>query len=297
MARQLPPITPLAPSGWDGYELLDSGEGAKLERYGPYTLVRPEKAALWRRALPAMRWAAADAVFSQAEKGEGEWLRHRPIPERWLMRYGDLAFWARLTPFRHTGVFPEQASHWLWLDHVLRGAGRQARVLNLFGYTGIASLACAAAGAEVVHVDASKPTIGWARDNAAAAGLADKPIRWILDDALTFVRREGRRDRRYDGIIMDPPVFGRGPKGELWRFAEAFPTLLDACRPLLVEQPLFVLATAYATEDSSLSLHNLLQEWLQPLGGQTQAGELALVDGAGRPLSLAIYARWAREEG
>ncbi|MHB1134735.1 MAG: class I SAM-dependent methyltransferase [Chloroflexota bacterium] len=296
MPKQVPTITPLVPTGWDEYELLDSGEGEKLERYGPYTLARPEKAALWRKALPAKRWAAADAHFSQAAKGEGEWVLGRPLPERWALRWRDLAFYAKLTPFRHTGIFPEQAAHWLWLEQLLRRAGPGAHVLNLFGYTGIASLACAAAGATVAHLDASRPTIGWARDNAELAGLGQRPIRWLLDDALKFVQREGRRGSRYDGIIMDPPVFGRGPKGELWRFGESFPALLAACRPLLSERPLFVLVTAYATEDSSLTLHNLLQDWLGPRGGRLEAGELALLDGAGRALSLAIYARWASEE-
>ncbi len=295
-ASAVPPILPLTPPDWGEYELLDSGEGEKLERYGPYVLARPEKAALWRKALPARRWQAADAVFTLAERGEGEWQRRRPLPERWPLRFGNLAFYARLTPFRHTGVFPEQASHWLWLQRLVAAASRPLEVLNLFAYTGLASLACAAAGASVVHVDASRPTLGWAKDNAALSGLADRPIRWILDDALKFVKREGRRGRRYDGIIMDPPAFGRGPKGELWRFGESFPALLDSCRPLLAERPLFVLVTAYATEDSSLTLHNLLAEWLGPQGGRLEAGELALLDGAGRALSLAIYGRWASAE-
>jgi 23S rRNA (cytosine1962-C5)-methyltransferase len=297
MATPLPAIIPLAPGGWEDYELLDSGEEAKLERFGPYTLVRPEKAALWRRALPPERWQKADAEFSQAGKGEGEWVLHRRLPERWRMQYRGLPFWAKLTPFRHTGVFPEQASHWDWLERQLRAARRPASVLNLFAYTGIASLVAAAAGASVVHVDASKPAIGWAKENALAAGLAERPIRWILDDALKFVRREARRGRRYDGIIMDPPVFGRGPSGELWRFGQSFPELLAACTEVLAEQPLFVLVTGYAIEDSSLTLSNLVREAMGPHAGQTEAGELVLQDGAGRALSLAIFARWSRGEG
>ncbi len=295
--NELPRIVPLAPRPWDAYELLDSGEEAKLERFGPYTIVRPEKAALWHRALPAKRWQNADAVFVQSEKGEGEWVYRRAVPERWLLQYADIAFWAKLTPFRHTGVFPEQASHWDWIDRQIRAAGRPVNVLNLFAYTGIASLVAAAAGASVVHVDASKPTLAWAKENAVASGLADRPVRWLLDDALKFVRREQRRQRRYDAIIMDPPVFGRGPKGELWRFNKSFPELVAACRDVLAAEPLFVLVTGYAIEDSSLTLHNLLRELVGPRPGHLTAGELVLLDGAGgRPLSLAIYARWAREE-
>lgn len=297
MSASIPAIVPLAPESWGDYELLDSGEEAKLERFGPYTLVRPEKAAIWRRALPARRWQDADAIFDQSEKGEGEWTRRRPIPERWLMRYGDLSFWARLTPFRHTGVFPEQSPHWDWIGRQVRQAGRPVSVLNLFAYTGIATLAAAAAGASVVHLDASKPTIAWAKENATASGLADRPIRWLLDDALKFVRREQRRGRRYDAVIMDPPVFGRGPKGELWRFAKSFPLLLEACRAILCEQPLFVLVTGYAIEDSALTLFNLMEELMAGRRGRTSVGELVLLDAAARrPLSLAIYARWAREE-
>ncbi|MHB1004478.1 MAG: class I SAM-dependent methyltransferase [Chloroflexota bacterium] len=293
MATDIPGIVPLAPRGWTDYELLDSGEEAKLERFGPYTLARPEKAALWQRRLPAWRWGEADAVFSQAEKGEGEWVVRGRLPERWLMRYRHLSFWVRLTPFRHTGVFPEQASHWDWLEERIAGAGRPVSVLNLFAYTGVATLAAAVAGASVVHVDASRPTLGWAKDNAAAAGLGDRPIRWILDDALKFVEREARRGRRYDGIIMDPPVFGRGPNGELWRFARSFPPLLEACANILSDRPLFLLVTGYAIEDSSLTLYNLVEEAMRGRSGRTTAGELVLPDTAGRSLSLAIYARWA----
>ncbi len=293
---ELPRIVPLAPQPWEAYELLDSGDGAKLERFGPYTIVRPEKAALWRRALPTERWQNAHAEFILSDKGEGEWVYRRPVPERWLMQYGHISFWAKLTPFRHTGVFPEQAPHWDWIARQIRAAGRHLNVLNLFAYTGIATLVAAAAGASVVHVDASKPTLAWAKENAAASGLADRPIRWLLDDALKFVRREQRRRRRYDAIIMDPPVFGRGPKGEVWRFSQSFPELVAACREVLATEPLFVLITGYAIEDSSLTLHNLLRELVGPRPGRLTAGELVLLDGAARPLSLAVYARWAQEE-
>jgi len=292
-----PNIQPLCPHGWIDYELLDSGDGARLERFGEYVLVRPDKGILWHRTLPAQHWEAADAVFQQPESGEGQWVRRRPLPERWPMRYRELTFWARLTPFRHTGVFPEQAAHWDWLGRQIRSARRPIHVLHLFAYTGIATLAAASAGASVTHVDASRPTLAWARDNAALSGLANRPIRWILDDALKFVRREGRRGRRYEAIIMDPPVFGRGPKGEIWRFTKAFPALIEACREILADQPLFVLITAYGIDESSLLLYNLLADWMGSHGGQIGVGELVLRDSAAnRPLSTAIYARWSQSE-
>jgi 23S rRNA (cytosine1962-C5)-methyltransferase len=295
-ASQTPNIISLSPQGWIDYELLDSGDGAKLERFGKYTLVRPDKGIFWHRALPDKRWQDVDAIFEQPESGEGQWVQRRSVPERWLMRYGDLAFWARLTPFRHTGVFPEQAPHWDWIGRQIRSAHTPVNVLNLFGYTGIATMIAAAAGASVTHVDASRPTIAWARENAATAGLAERPVRWILEDALKYVRRESRRGKRYEGIIMDPPVFGRGPKGEIWRFGKSFPVLLEACQELLSAHPRFVVITAYGIEESSLLLYNLLTDWMKARGGQITVGELVLLDSAAhRPLSTAIYARWSQE--
>ena len=297
MIPKIPDIIPLSPQGWVDYELLDSGDGAKLERFGKYTLVRPDKGILWRKALSPQRWEEADAIFQQPESGEGHWVQKRPVPERWLMHYHELAFWARLTPFRHTGVFPEQSPQWDWIDKQIRSASAPVNVLNLFAYTGIATLAAAAAGATVTHVDASRPTVAWARENANAAGLQDRPVRWILDDVLKYVRRESRRGQRYDGIIMDPPVFGRGPKGEIWRFEKSFPLLLEACKEILSEQPRFILITAYAIQESGLLLYNLLSEWMKSKGGRVTVGELVMQDTAGqRPLSTAIYARWSRGE-
>ena len=297
------PILVLRPTGWTDYELLDSGEGAKLERFGPFVLERPEQQAIWRRSLPAEAWARADALFGRAEGGgEPHWILRREMPPRWQMRYGDLTFWAELTPFRHTGVFPEQAANWVWVRRLIEGAGRPVRVLDLFGYTGLASLAAAAAGASVTYVDASRPSIAWARENQAASGLQDRPIRWILDDVLKFVRREIRRGVRYDGVIMDPPVFGRGPKGEIWRFYSSFPPLLEACRAVLSPDPLFVLANAYAIESSSLMLRNVLHDAMATYGdrygGSVEAGELVLAqrtpapDGSERLLSTGIFGRW-----
>jgi 23S rRNA (cytosine1962-C5)-methyltransferase len=217
----------------------------------------------------------------------------RPIDERWAMRYKNLRFWTRPTPFRHLGLFPEQANHWDWMANLIRDARRPARVLNLFGYTGIATLAAAEAGASVTHVDASKKAIAWARENQQLSELEDRPIRWLLDDALKFVRREARRGARYDGFIIDPPPFGRGPKGEIWRLEESLPVLLAECRALLSEQPLFTVLTAYAIKASALQLYYALDEMFEGYGGTLATGEMVLEErSAGHLLSTAIFARW-----
>ena len=295
-------IEVLRPTGWTDYELLDSGEGAKLERFGRYVLVRPEQQAIWRRSLPPERWAAADARFGHDERGDVRWLNRMNVPERWPMRYEGLKFLAELTPFRHTGVIPEQAAHWRWMQRLVRDADRPARVLILFGYTGLAALAVAQAGASVTYVDASKPSIAWARANQEASGLQDKPIRWLLDDALKFVRRDYRRGIRYDGIVMDPPVFGRGPKGEIWRFFESFPELLWECGRVLSDDPLFMLVNAYAVEASSLMLREILRDATTHVGGRVTAGELIIPQttpapgGGERLLSTGIFGRWQAEK-
>jgi 23S rRNA (cytosine1962-C5)-methyltransferase len=281
------------PAGWTDYALLDSGEGAKLERFGPYTLVRPDTQAIWRRQLPVARWEAADAVFDKGPGDSGAWVLHRPVPERWRLRYDDLAFWVRLTTFRHTAVFPEQAVHWRWLRQTIQDAGRPIRMLDLFAYTALSTLAAAQAGARVTFVDASRPALTWARENQAASGLSDRPIRWILDDAIKFVRREARRGATYDAIVLDPPVFGRGPQGEIWRFYESVPVLLDLCRAVLSEQPLLVLFNAYALDVSSLTLANLLADLLADHGGSIEPGELGLAQiDSQRILPAGLYARW-----
>jgi 23S rRNA (cytosine1962-C5)-methyltransferase len=289
-----PPFEFLASPAWTDYELIDSGAGSKLERFGPYRFVRPEPQAIWQPTLPGKQWDAADAVFRAGDGQDGgRWHFQNPIPERWEMRYRDLRFWAQPTPFRHLGVFPEQANHWDWITDLIDQSRRPANVLNLFGYTGIASLAAAAVGARVTHVDASKKTIGWARENQALSGLDDRPIRWILDDALKFVKREVRRGAHYDGIIIDPPPFGRGPKGEIWRLEESLPLMLQECRELLSAQPLFVVVTAYAIKTSALGLYYLLQDTLADLGGTFATGEMVNVErSAGRLLPTAMFARW-----
>ncbi len=290
----------LASPRWEDYELLDSGHGRKLERFGPYTFVRPEVQALWTPRLPAATWDAADAVFiPSGEESGGHWQFRRKIAESWTMRYGGLRFTAMTTPGRHLGVFPECAAHWDWAAETIVSAQQDAkgeiRVLNLFGYTGLATLACAAAGAKVTHVDASKKSVAWARQNAALSGLAERPIRWIVDDALKFVQREGRRGARYDGILLDPPKFGRGPKGEVWEVYRALPELLRACRQVLSPRPLFVVLTVYAVKLPAVHAHAALAEMMQGLGGRVECGELVTVEkSAGRLLSQAAYARWAQ---
>jgi 23S rRNA (cytosine1962-C5)-methyltransferase len=283
----------LATPEWDDYALIDSGDGCKLERFGPRLLQRPEPQALWHRAAPEA-WAEADAVFQPDEGGEkGGWESRKPLEPRWTMSYDGVRFHAELTAFRHTGVFPEQAVHWDWCSALIRDAGRPVRVLNLFGYTGMASLLCARAGAEVTHIDASRKAVGWARENQALSDLEDKPVRWICEDAVKFVEREVRRGNRYDGIILDPPKYGRGPKNEVWRFFESTPRLLAGLSTLLSEDALFLVMTAYAIRMSCLSIRHALLPVVGPRGGWLDYGEMVTRESAGgRLLPQAIYARW-----
>jgi 23S rRNA (cytosine1962-C5)-methyltransferase len=293
--------TVLRTTGWPDYALLDSGGGRKLERYGPVTVVRPEPQCFWRPRLPEL-WDAADAVFEPSDEEEaGRWRRGADVPESWPLAWGQVRFTSRLTAFRHLAFFPEQAANWAWLDARVRALGRggerRPRVLNLFGYTGVASLVCAAAGAEVTHVDASKKAVGWARDNAALSGLETRPVRWIVEDARRYVQREVRRGSRYDGVILDPPKYGRGPTGEVWRLFEDLPELAALCAGLLADDADFLLLNAYAARISGLSLAHLLAEPLAERGGLVDWGELALVeDGeAPREIGLSFFARWRRE--
>jgi 23S rRNA (cytosine1962-C5)-methyltransferase len=280
---------------WEDYEFVDSGGGVKLERYGSYQFIRPEHQAIWQPALPPARWQQADAIFQPtAEESGGHWKFSKPVEPAWVMRYKNLRFQVQASPSRHMGVFPEQATHWDWMGEKIKSAGRPVRVLNLFGYTGLATLAAAQAGAQVTHIDASKKSVEWARTNQALSGLNEKPIRWLVDDVVKFVRRETRRGSKYEGIILDPPKFGRGPAGQVWEFFEALPGLLQDCRSILSEQPVFVILTAYAIRASALSVHYALQEILSGLHGELTSGELVLREkSAGRLLSMAITSRWA----
>jgi 23S rRNA (cytosine1962-C5)-methyltransferase len=323
----VPEIQLLTSPHWKDYELLDSGDGQKLERFGLYTFVRPEVQALWTKALPAETWQAAHAVFQPSgEESGGHWAFKKKVPEQWEMSYtlapgaftkhpsgasegrGELRFSVMTTPGRHLGVFPECAVHWDWMGELIHKAGRPpsgmlrepsaptgqpVNVLNLFGYTGLASLACAAAGAKVTHVDASKKSVSWARANQILSGLAEKPVRWIVDDALKFVEREARRGVKYNGILLDPPKFGRGPKGEVWEVYKSLPELLQACRAVLSDRPLFVVLTVYAVKLPAIHAHSVLAEMMKSCGGNLECGELVTEEkSAGRLLSQAVYARW-----
>ena len=303
-----PPFTLLESSHWTDYALLDSGDGLKLERFGKYVFVRPESQAMWKRALEA-EWKQAHAVFvPTGEESGGHWDFKKKVDDRWEMKYildpsrverGELKFWVMTTPGRHLGIFPEVAAHWDWfsalIHHRAHGEHRETNILNLFGYTGLASLAAAAAGARVTHVDASKKSVSWARENQALSNLADKPIRWIVDDALKFVQREARRGVKYDGIILDPPKFGRGPKGEVWEVYKSLPGLLEGCRECLSDNPLFIVTTIYAVRASAVHVAQALDEMMNGYEGKVESGELVIREqSAGRLLSQAVFARWAR---
>jgi 23S rRNA (cytosine1962-C5)-methyltransferase len=277
--------------------LLDSGSGSKLERYGPYLFVRPEPEAVWKPALPETEWNQAHAFFLPApEENGGHWQFRKQVKERWSMSYRDLKFWVQPTNSRHLGVFPEQACQWDWIQNQITRAGRPLRVLNLFGYTGLASLAAARAGAEVTHVDASRKVVTWAHENLTLSGLDDRPVHWIVDDALKFVERQGRRGGIFDGLILDPPKFGRGPKGEVWEFYKLLPNLLSACRAAMSSQPRFIVLTAYAVKASSLTLHQALQDIMGKTPGAVESGEVVLTEkSGGRLISMAVFSRWSAD--
>ena len=290
-----PQLELLQSTDWVDYELLDSGAGARLERFGPYIFERPEHQAVWQRSFSEARWQSAHATFQPTgEESGGRWQFRQPINPTWVMQYKGLKFQAQASASRHLGVFPEQAAHWDWIEEHIQAANRPVRVLNLFGYTGLASLAAARAGASVTHVDASKKSLAWARQNQELSGLGDRPIRWLVDDAYKFVRREARRGTHYEGLILDPPKFGRGPEGQVWEFFESLPDLLQTCRALLSRQALFIVLTAYAIRASALSIYYAVEEMTAGLDGNLTAGELVLTErSAGRLLSMAIYTRWS----
>jgi len=302
-----PHLTLLTSADWHDYELLDSGDLKKLERFCDFCFIRPEPQAMWQPRLDADAWRA-DGVF-QPDKNDpknnetGGWQLSKSVPDSWQMRYHELRFLARPTPFRHLGFFPEQAAHWNWcadkIHQFQKRHNRHPRILNLFAYSGLASLHAAAAGAEVTHVDASKKAIAQAFENRDACGLQDTPIRFITDDAIGFVAREIRRRRTYDGIIMDPPKYGRGPKGETWRLEEDLRRLLGQATDLLSGDALFLVLTIYAIRASSMAAHFTLVDALKERPGSIEAGELAIEESAlpdgdtRRYVSQANFARWA----
>jgi len=301
----MPPVRPAVfpHPAFPDHQLLDSGEGEKLERLGPVTLVRPDPQALWKRRLTAGVWRGADLVFERESDRGGRWRARADAPPaargrdaEWPVRFDGATFLARPTPFKHVGLFPEQAANWRWMAQLAPRLGEAPRLLNLFGYTGAASVLAARAGFETVHVDASKTSLAWARDNARASGVPEGRIRFLLEDARAFVQREARRGSRYAGVLVDPPHYGRGPQGEKWQFEDHVAELFAGCARVLAERS-FAVLSAYAIGFQPLSLMNLLGE-LE--GGEAEAGELALpeegVPGAPPPrlLSCGMCARWSR---
>lgn len=279
------------PNDWKDYELIDTGDGEKLERFGTYTLVRPDPRALWRKKLPTNRWEEASATYRRLDPKSGLWDTKNPPPNPWHITYRSLTFVLRPTEFKHVGIFPEQAVNWDWLTRVING--RPIKVLNLFAYTGGATMAAVQAGAEVTHVDAVKSAIDWANENIRVSRLLGKPIRWIEEDAYKYVLREGRRGNTYDGIILDPPRFGRGTKGEVWKLATDLPKLLTVCAGILSSHPVFMLLNAYTADLSSLALSNMVSSALSHHKGEVQFGELALKEsGSERLLPNGLFVRW-----
>jgi 23S rRNA (cytosine1962-C5)-methyltransferase len=287
-------------AGFPDYALLDSGHGRKLERFGRFTIDRPEPQAMWRQMLEPGLWLRADAAFKSSGEEDGEggrWHKNKPVPETWAMHVLGVTVLGRLTNFRHLGIFPEQLPHWQWMLEQL-GANRSEtpRVLNLFAYTGAASLIAAQAGAEVTHVDASKRAIAWAKQNQAVSKLGEAPIRWILEDARKFVAREVRRGKSYDIILVDPPKFGRGPAGEVWDVFAHLPALVRDCAGLLAPGRASLVLTTYAIRASALAMGTLVRECLEGRPGAIESGELAVVEEVGgRLLPTSLYTRWTAD--
>ena len=262
---------------WNDYELLDTSAGERLERFGEVFLIRPDPQIIWDTPKKHRMWKDADARYLRSRSGGGAWENYKKVPDVWKISRGDLTFRLKPMGFKHTGIFPEQAVNWDFAADKIQNAGRDVKILNLFAYTGAATLACLGAGATVTHVDASKGMVQWARENAAASGLSDRPVRWLVDDCLKFVQREARRGNRYDGIIMDPPSYGRGPGGEVWKLEEQLGPLIDACIPVLSDKPLFFILNSYTTGLSAAVMQYLLGLKLQKrFGGRVSADEIGL---------------------
>jgi 23S rRNA (cytosine1962-C5)-methyltransferase len=287
------PLT-ISSNAVDDYELIDSGNSRKLERFGAYVLDRFEPQAVWKPALSSDRWQQAAAAY-RLEKGKpsGKWQIFSELPEEWQISIKDLSFSLRLRQSRHIGIFPEQSPSWQWIEDKIKAHGETTRVLNLFGYTGAASLFSARAGAQVIHVDASRSAVKWAQANQELNGLGSLPIRWIVDDALKFVEREARRGSQYDAIMLDPPKFGRGPKGETWKFDRSVIDLLQKCFQILSPDPLFIYLTAYDVRERPEDLSFWLSEMMRPFAGQVEYGWLVQQEkSAGRKINQSMFARW-----
>lgn len=281
---------------WKDYELLDASDGERLEKWGDYTLIRPDPQIIWKNAASHPLWKHADGIYRRSSTGGGSWVKHN-LPEEWNISYGQLRFSLRPMGFKHTGLFPEQAVNWDWFSSLIANANRPIKVLNLFAYTGGATVAAASAGAQVVHVDAAKGIVAQAKENAALCGLGNAPIRYIVDDCKKFVERELRRGNHYDGIIMDPPSYGRGPGGEVWKLEDCVDGLIALCANLLSQQPLFFLLNSYTTGLSPLTMQYMVARQLVPrFGGITESGELGLpVKASGLILPCGASTRWYKE--
>ena len=285
-------------ANWKDYELLDSSAGERLERWGEVILIRPDPQIIWNTPKQLALWKQAHARYRRSSTGGGAWQILKKVPPVWKISYGDLRFQLKTMGFKHTGVFPEQAVNWDFTGNLIRNAPKPLKVLNLFAYTGGATLACAQAGASVCHVDASKGMVAWARENAAASGLSDRPIRWLVDDCIKFVQREQRRGNRYDGIIMDPPSYGRGPGGEVWKLEEQLFSLVELCRSILSPDAKFFLLNSYTTGLSPSVMEYLLGVLLQkPMGGRVASDEIGLpVTSTGQVLPCGSTAIWTGKD-
>ena len=283
---------------WQDYCLIDTSDGERLERWGDVTLIRPDPQIIWKCSGEAPEWRTAHAKYNRSSSGGGSWDYRRKLPESWQIKYGELTFMVKPTGFKHTGLFPEQAVNWDYCMNAIRGADRPINVLNLFAYTGGATLAAAAAGASVTHVDASKGMVNWAKENAAVSGLSDKPIRWLVDDCVKFVEREIRRGNHYDAIIMDPPSYGRGPKGEIWKIEDAIHPLVKLCAQLLSDKPLFFLINSYTTGLAPAVLTYMLSiEVKSKFGGSVISDEIGLpVAKNGLILPCGASGRWSADD-
>lgn len=283
------------------YELIDSGEGKKLERFGLYLLSRPDPEALWKKNLSDKEWEKADLEFIR-NGTKNKWIIKNGVPNNWNINFGDFIFSIKPTSFKHTGLFPEQLPNWQWMTKIItdyklliNDEEKKPKVLNLFAYTGGATLACAKAGVEVAHVDGSKSAVEWARMNAELSGLTDAPIRWLIEDVILFIKREIKRGRKYDAIIMDPPSFGHGPKDEIWKIEEGFLNLMALCKQVLSDDPLFILINGYTAGYSSIVYENNLIELMKDYKGKTESGELVIEESKSkRLLPCGIFARWSR---
>lgn len=299
MKKTTPPVHQYTASEWHDYSLLDSGGGRKLEDFGPYRLIRPEPRAVWKPAADPETWAAADAEFVLAAKGGGgKWKKRTDLPPRWEIAYRDFRIWAALENSRQIGLFPENAVQWDWIQEQVRSGDPTIKVLNLFGYTGLSSLAAARAGADVTHIDSSRRAITLAREDQALNGMEQAPIRWIIEDAVKFAEREVRRGNRYHGLILDPPKYGLGPKKERWSFFEGFDHLCKVLNDCLVENPRFVVVTAYALESSPDVLLPGMELLLNGHRGRLELGSLVAEEkSAGRKIEMSITARWQAKAG